>query len=623
MVRRVTVGLALVGVVAAACSDGSAGPSTAPTSVSTTVADATTTTAAVASSTTSTAPTTTTTASLPPPNEVVIGVDQEPPTLNPYAPGGDNWIVSEIAQAIHVGLTEIDGTTLEIVPALAVEVPTVANGGVVVGDDGTTTVTFQIRDEAVWADGTPVSGDDVVFTYEVVTAIEDRAYLTEPYEAITGITADGKTVTVTFAEPTLAFESMFPTVMPAHQVRGSDVMADWNEVPWLSAGPFGFESWEPGESVTLVRNDSYWGTGPDGESLPYLDRVVFRFIPETERLVDAFIAREIDVFRPPPWSVTVDRLRALDGADVTVLESEVWEHWSFQFGENNRNPDSLNEHLDFRRAVAHALDRRAVLDLGYWEATRSLDTILGLHGLATDRPWSQYDHDPQRARDLISGLCDRLGRDCDAEPPVVVFSTTGNAEERPAIARLAVGMLAEAGIEVRLELEDASLFFGPTLHTGTWDLGQWAWLAHRPGSAAALTTLSLYDPDAPLRGDPNEGQQSYTGKNYSRWGTPAVSGWPTAEQWGGVVDFNQGPSTVRDEHTARYAELIGAMRSTADRDHFAALAQQAEQILADQAVVLPLITRNTVGVAWGDEIGGYIHSPSSDTWNIETWRRIG
>ncbi|MFH1330070.1 MAG: ABC transporter substrate-binding protein [Actinomycetota bacterium] len=614
MKRRSLGGFLAILLALASCQSDEGGPSTtATTSPSTTAATTTTGTAAATTTTATTRPAG--------PNEVVIGSDQEPPTLNPYASGGDTWIVLEIAQAIHAGLTETDGATMELVPDLAVEVPSVANGGVAVGDDGTTTVTFRIRDEAVWEDGTPIVGEDVVFTYEVIAAIEDRPSLTEPYEAITGIAAHGKTVTLTFDQPTLAFETMFPTVIPAQQVRGSDVMADWNEVPWMSAGPFRFESWQRGDSVTLTQNGAYWRTDADGEMLPYLERVVFQFIPETDRLIDAFADREIDVFSPPPWSVTVDRLRALDGAEVTVLESSIWEHWSFQFGERNRNEDSLNEHLDFRRAVAHALDRQAVAALGYWEATRPLDAILGLHGLPTDRPWSQYDHDPQRAGELISGLCDQLGRDCEADPPVVVFSTTSNAKERPEIARLAVDMLAEAGIDVRLELEDSSLFFGPTLDSGTWDLGQWAWVA-RPDAAGALTTLAVYDPDAPLEGDPNEGWQSWTGSNYARWGTPAVSGWPTAEEWGGVIDFNQGPSTVRDEHTARYAEILDQMAATADRDEFTALAAEAERILADQVVVIPLIARNTVGAVWVDQIAGYVHSPWLTTWNIETWRRV-
>mgnify|MGYP000290716011 CR=1 FL=1 len=80
---------------------------------------------------------------------VVIGDDQVPPTLNPYAPGGDNFIVSIIGQTYHAGVQEISGFTLELLPELVTELPTVANGGVALNDDGTMTVNYTIRDEAL------------------------------------------------------------------------------------------------------------------------------------------------------------------------------------------------------------------------------------------------------------------------------------------------------------------------------------------------------------------------------------------------------------------------------------------------------------------------------------------
>jgi peptide/nickel transport system substrate-binding protein len=618
---RVLLVLTLMLLLAGACSDVEGGPTStdAPVSATTT---STTTVAAV--SITTLGPQTSTTA-LPPPNAVVIGLDSAPSTFNPYAPGGDLPAVTAVSQALHAGLTEVDASTLEIVPVLATEVPSVANGGVVVAEDGTTEVTFQIRDEAVWADGVPITGEDVLFTFEVISSIEDAPRLTDRYQLITDIAADGKTVTATFSEPTLQFETMFPVLIPAHQVRGSNVMADWNQTPWVSAGPFVFDTWVPDESLTLVRNERYWRTGPGGETLPYLDRVEFQFVQDLELLLDRVVEGEIDVANIPALGPAVDRVRSVDAIEVMVAEQAIWEHLTFQFGVNNRNDASLNEYLAFRQAVAHGIDHRAILDLGFWESTRPLNAVLDLHGLETDDPWAQYPHDPAKARDLLNGLCVELGRDCDAEPPVLVFSTTVNAEERPAIAEVVAESLAEVGIEVKLDLEDSVVFFGPTLNNGTWDLGLWAWLA-QPGGPSALVTLERYDPDGPPAGDPNDTANT-SGTNYARWGTSAVSGWPTREISSGsatyIIDLNQGPSTVRDESTARYAALLDEMAATADRDEFATLARQAEQLLADQVVLIPLVARGSVGAVWTDRITGYVHSPFANTWNVETWQRIG
>ena len=200
---------------------------------------------------------------------------------------------------------------------------------------------------------------------------------------------------------------------------------------------------------------------------------------------------------------------------------------------------------------------------------------------------------------------------------MVVLSTTSNADERPRIAGLLVDQLAEAGIEVQLDLEDSSIFFGPTLTNGTWDLGEYAWVA-TPGASGVLASLSVYDPDAPITGDPTLGWQGLSGENNARWGTPAVSGWPVADP----IDLNQGPSLVRDQHTARYAEILDEMAATADHDEFAALAAEAEQILADQVVIIPLLARTDVGAVWADEIGGFVHSPWLFTWNVEDWHRV-
>ncbi len=588
------------------------------------VSAAPSTTAATIEPTTSA--TTTTTPELPQPNEVVVGIDQRPDSLNPLAPGGDNQIVLEINQAIGIGLTETHGETLELVPDLAMEIPSVANGGVVVARNGTTTVTFQLRDEAVWEDGTPISGDDIAFTYESIVALVDRPFLSGPYEAITAIGTSAKTVTLTFAEPTLAFETMFPFVIPRHQVEGTDPVADWLQTPWLSAGPFLFEPWE-GDELALTRNSAFWKSDPDtGAPLPHLDRLVFRYIPETAALIDAFTSGETDIVGVPPWSGMIDRLSELEGIEVEVRNSAIWEHFTFQFGERNPNPESLNQHVDFRRAIFHLIDREAILDLGFWGTRTGLDSILGVHGAATDQPWAQYPHDPVEARRLLGELCSRLGRDCAIDPPRVVFSTTSNADERPAIGRLLVEMLAVGGIEAELDLQDSSLYFGPTISNGAWDLGMWAWFA-QPSPAGILRSLAIWDPAAPITGDPSGGPRGLPGTNYSRWGTPSVccSAPADSSSDGTSVETNldQGASTVLDEHTVRYAEILDQMRTTADHEVFADLAREAEQILADQVVFIPLLTRSSVGAVWTNRVEGYIHSPWLFTWNVEEWSRFG
>ena len=197
---------------------------------------------------------------------------------------------------------------------------------------------------------------------------------------------------------------------------------------------------------------------------------------------------------PPPG--LAGSLRPLEGAEVIAGPGQIWEQIAFQFGENNPNVGSLNAHVDFRRAVAYLIDREAIAAQGFWESEQLLDSILALHGLPSDHPWAAYRHDPERARALLDRLCADLGRDCAAEPPAVVYSTTSNADERPAIGRIVSEMLDAGGHRGGPSiLLDSMAFFGSSgLEGGFWDLSEWAWVAF-PGSAGVLQTLSLFDPD--------------------------------------------------------------------------------------------------------------------------------
>jgi ABC-type transport system substrate-binding protein len=540
--------------------------------------------------------TTTATPSFVTGGSVVVADDQEPPTLNPYAPGGDNFIVSIIGQAHLAGAYDIDAATLELIPELVVELPSVGNGGVTVNEDGTMTVRWVIRDDALWSDFVPITGDDFAFTLEFREAMNqcwpDDDFRPEPFQLGGEIeTVDAKTIAIRFDQPGLGYEQLFEWVVPQHVVEGSDYCDDWNDTMWPAAGPFVVDEWQRGEFLRLVRNEWYWKVDDaSGEQLPYLDSVEFRFIPETEMLVEAFKVRDVDVIQPPPSQEIIRDLESLApvGVDVQVLPGPVWEHLNFQFGPNNRNAETLNEYTAFRQAVAYAIDSEV---LGRTVGWRPIDSILDPLGEAG--PWAQYAHDVAKAETLLQEACEDAGRDCLATPPQLVFSTSSNADERPRIADKLVEMLGVVGIEVELQLEDSQLFFGDTLDAGTWDVGWWAWVL-TPGATGTVAALELFDPDAP----PPDGM------NFYRWGTP--------------------DSSVRDDAVDRFREVLEIIRGTVDTTEIKSLAAAAEQILADNVVVIPVAARRVAGAVWADEIAGYQVNTSraAHTWNIEFWHRV-
>lgn len=575
-------------LLAAACTT-TAEPSSPTTTLGTTTTTATTTT---------TIPTTTTTEARvgnPYGGVAIVADDQEPPTLNPYAPGGDNFIVTIIGQAYFTGVYEIDGRTLELIPEVVTEIPTVGNGGVVVNEDGTMTVNYTIRDEAVWEDGVPISGDDFAFTLEILQDPDTNLpyQVDDVYGWIETSEAGPKTFSMTLNRPTILYEQLFRVLIPKHAVEGTDFLHDWNDTMWPSGGPFIFTSWEKGSQITVERNDNYWKTDPEtGQQLPYLDAVEFRFIPETDEIIRAFKAREVDVIQPPPNPETIDELVALEpeGAGVDIPTGPVWEHINFQFGPGRleMNETSLNANLDYRRAVAYLIDRDAIAAVvsDYTEPLSSY--VDAFSPTLSGHAWDRYPYDPEKARELL----EKVKADEGIDTITAVYNTTGNGDVRIRIGEALKPMFEAVGIDYKLELQDSQLFYGETFDNGTWDIGEWAWVGS-PGMDGLVGIHDIFDPEAPPPG----------GSNYYRWGTE--------------------DSSVRDASTERFAEVRDLINETADGDEIRSLVAEAENILADQMVILPLYSRLIVGTVWEDEIANYVMNPSqaSHTWNIESWYR--
>jgi len=606
-------GLLALSLVAAACSTPATTTSVPPTTA-TTAAPATTTTAAPVTTRPVRPSTTTTTeaATAPTGGRVrvpVCSAADDPFSFNPWSPG----YIPAVGEVYLAGAAEVDPVVLDFVPNLANEVPTTNNGGVVVRADGTMTVTYRIRPEAVWEDGTPVSGEDFAFTYETIVGLSLEDVDLALYQEILpeSVAVGEETFSYTLPRATIDYERLFRVILPRHAVAGTDLTERWMVRPWPSAGPFRFEGWaesasapgDPGSIAVFVRNDSYWNTDAAGQPLPYLDAVEFHFVEGPREAVEGFARGEFDLLELGAWPDVISRLESLPGVSVRLGDGNAWEHLAFQFGTNNRNRDTLNESAEFRRAIAHALDRSALVDVGSWVNGGVLSSFLDLSPIPRGEGWNRYAYDPALAAALLEDACDELNRDCGLQPPLVVINTTSGSSLRTEAGRLAEQMLDAIGIDARLAVEDVDLFFGPTFLRGTWDVGMWAW--DMPGGLSGiLHTLSYWDPAGPPP----------IGVNYQRWGTPAVS-----DQG---PDFDQSASRVSDAATARYAAILEEMRSTVDRDRLAALATEAEDILAEQVVIIPLATRGKGAAWWSGMLGGVRNHPSRPaTWNAERWYR--
>jgi len=258
--------------------------------------------------------------------------------------------------------------------------------------------------------------------------------------------------------------------------------------------------------------------------------------------------------------------------------------------------------------VAHIIDKDKIVDeilKGQVEPMSSY--IDAFSPTLSQGSWDQYHYNVETAQGFYDALCAREDTDCDGTPVTTVFSTTSNNDARVTLSQLFVEMFeAVDGVTYENQLEDSSIFFGETLDFGNWDLGEWAWVG-TPGFAGLISIHDVFDPESA----PPDGQ------NFYRWGTAAVEG---ADPEG----FNQGASSVVDENTLRFAELRDGMNATVDTDELLALLNEAEDILADQVVIIPLYQRLDPGAVWADTVAGYKHNPSQagDTWNMEFWYSV-
>lgn len=524
--------------------------------------------------------------------EAVLAVYREPVTLNPFLPGGSEPAARRIGQTYLGGVYDISASTLELIPELVTELPTTANGGVEVNPDGTMTVVYEIRPEARWSDGRPVTGDDFEFTLETILDRDlpiDRA----AYEGIISSEAAAGSFRITLTAPTIEYELLFPTIIPKHAVEGTDFAADWNREMWPSAGPFVLDGWDTGSSLRVVRNEQYWREDPvSGQTLPYLDGISFVFLADTTSQLSAFRSRDIDAIRIPSDVDVIESVLSLDGrgAEVQVEPGPVWEHLNFQFGPGRleRNENSCNESLDMRRAIAHAVDRDGLAGDLWAGLAEPIDSYVTPFdpGRSNDN-WSIYDVDPAMAGSLYQQAVAEVDVPCS-----VVFTTALGNDRRVRTSELLAPMFDAAGIPFRSELEDGALFFGDTVDQGRWDVGEWAWQGS-PGLWNLVRFLSIFDPRTPPP----------SGSNYYRWGTE--------------------DSSVVDSSTERYAEILDELETEVDVGEVTALLAEAEAILADGLVLLPLHARPSVAAVWSDELAGYRHNTSraEDTWNAHEWYR--
>ena len=319
---------------------------------------------------------------------------------------------------------------------------------------------FTLREGVRFHDGSPLTADDVVFSFERVRSIPNNP---NPYTAglrsVAGVSAAGpRTVRVTTSvpNPMLPMQLRSISIVPRAAAQGA-MPADFaSGRAAVGTGPFRFVRFAPGDRLVLARNADYWGPPVAWDS------VTFRILTNDAARLAALLARDVDVvdFVPPQ---DLERLRRTEGVEVFARESDRIMYLALN-GLPDRMPwftDRGGRELEgnpfrdarVRLAVSKAVDRRALVARGLdgmgVPAMQMVPSGFGGH----DPSVPIEPADPAGARTLLreAGYPEGFG--------ITVHCSNGRYVNDSGVCQVLGAMLSRAGFAARVEVLPPNMYF--------------------------------------------------------------------------------------------------------------------------------------------------------------------
>ena len=395
---------------------------------------------------------------------LIVGYDREPDTMNRYA----THILEDIESCVVEGLVTND-ERMNIIPVLAAELPTLANGGVRMRGDGGMDVTWKLRPGVRWHDGVPHTSADVKFTVDAINKGDWKPESVDGFDRISSVdTPDSLTAVVHYREVYAPYLLQFVRgTLPMHLLAGKDLNTahDYDRAP-LGTGPYRVKEWRTGEHILLERVPDHWR----GTEYPRIKQILFRFVTNTTTRINQLKAGEVDMVALVAWD-KVRELREVPGLRLNRVVGNGYEHVTL----NQRHFPAFAD-VRVRQALAHAVDRelivRTVLD-------GEVDVVNGpVQPLSTayEPNVRAYPYDTARANALLTEAGWTRGADG--------IRTKGGT-------RLAFTLITQAGFAIRENVSQAlqqafatvgaemqvRLMDGTTI-SGTWFSGEFDAMLH-------------------------------------------------------------------------------------------------------------------------------------------------
>ncbi len=531
---------------------------------------------------------------------------QAPSILNPFLSGGTKDI--ESASLIIEPLARYDEGG-NMVPWLAAGIPTLANGGI---SEDLTSITWQLRDDILWSDGTPLTSADVKFTADYCMHPEGGCAQLANFSGVTGVEAtDTHTVKITFEEPTPFPYGPFvgaetPIIQSAQFANCLGTAApnctEQNFNP-IGTGPFKVVEFRPNDVITMEANPHY--RDPDKPAFATLTlkgggdaTAAGRAVMETGefdyawnlQLAPDVIAEMEKGGKGQPvagFGSLVERIMVnLTNPDPGLPEGE---------RSTTKHPHPFLSDIHVRKALSMAIDRALLVEIGYGKAGRPTCNIVPAPDIYIS---SANDHcltqDIAGANALLdqAGWVDSNGngiRDRDGVELDLLYQTSTNAV-RQDFQVLIKQWWSEIGIAATLRNIDASVFFGSD-----------------PGSP---DTYQKFYADVEMYANNFSGTdpQSYL----ANW-LCSVIPHPETQWQGGNM-----PRYCNPKYDALHKELA----TTAQISERARIARALNDMLMQDIVMIPLVHRGRLS-AHANSLGGIkLNVWDSELWNVADWYRI-
>ena len=448
---------------------------------------------------------------------LTIGVTQFPSTFHPII---DAMLAKSYILGAALRPVTVYDHDWELACLLCEELPTLQNGGAVRettpdGKDGIA-VTYRIPDGATWGDGTPVTGDDIRFTWEVGKHPESGVTGADVYQRIWKVeTPDPKTVVLHTDRITYTYNAFGIAPLPAHleRARFEENPREYKRRtaydtdttnPGLYFGPYRIAQVSPGAFVELVRNETWYGQAPQ------FDRIVIRVVENTAALEASLLSGSVD-YIAGELGLTLDQALSLeerrgDAFDFIYKAGLIYEHIDL----NLDNPILADRRV--RRALLYGADRGAISERLFQGKQPVADTNVNpLDWVHTD-DIPTYAYDPAMAKALLEEAGWRPGPggirvNADGQKLSLAMGTTAGARVREQVQQVLQHYWKQIGVEIRVQNQPARVFFGQTVRERRFEgMAMFAWIS-APESLPRSTLHSSMIPTA----ENNWAGQNYTG----------------------------------------------------------------------------------------------------------------